>query len=140
MHFPAEENRNLIILPSPYAFHDTFNHINSGSVLKTGMHIVPGEVIGKDGLYLLTLSKSKPGKFSPVSLAQAIDRIISQQPKDNPFLPILVKGDLKPFRSKVPCLHLHRLIPDKIEGLSQFEVSDIRNCLHEKFLALAEVA
>lgn len=140
MHFPIEEDRNLIILPSPYAFHDTFNHVNNGSVLKTGMHIIPGEVMGRKGLYLLTLSKSQPGKFKPISLPQAIEMITKQQTKDNPFLPVLVKGDLKPFRSKVPCLHLHRLNPNKIEGLSQFEVSDIRNCLHEKFVALADVA
>lgn len=140
MHFPVEENRNLIILPSPYAFHDTFHHINDSSVIRTGMHIIPGEVVGKRGLYLLTLSKSKPGKFTPVSLSKAVERIEKTQNKEEPFLPILVKGDLKPFRSKVPCIHLHRINPKKIEGLSQFEVSDIRNCLYEKFLSLVDVA
>lgn len=140
MHFPVEEDRNLIILPSPYAFHDTFNHVNDSSVLRTGMHIIPGEVVGKSGLYLLTLSKTQPGKFTPISLPQAVEMIEKQQSQDNPFLPILVKGDLKPFRSKVPCLHLHRLNPNKIEGLSNFEIKDIHNCLYEKFLSLADVA
>ena len=139
MHFPREENRNLVILPSPYAFHDTFHHVNESSVSRTGLHIIPGAALGKNGLYLLTLSRNRPGKFRPVALEKAIAMLEKKYPKTDPFLPVLVKGDLKPFRSKVPCLHLHRIDAKKIEGLSQFEINDIRACLYEKFLSLLDI-
>ena len=39
--FPKEEERKLVILPNPYSPHDTYNGIPVGSVVPTGMEIIP---------------------------------------------------------------------------------------------------
>ena len=58
---PPDDDRSLVILPNPYAYHDTFNSIGDHSVHATGMYIVPGDLFGKEGLFL-TLRLLKYGK------------------------------------------------------------------------------
>ena len=41
MHFPRQQDRKLVILPDPNAFHDTFYHVRPEGVLATGIYIIP---------------------------------------------------------------------------------------------------
>ena len=41
--FPEDQNKSMVVLPDPYAFHDTFNHIPEEAIQATGLHIIPGE-------------------------------------------------------------------------------------------------
>src|SRR5690606_22272361 len=43
LFFPKEENRKLVVLPNPYAQHDTYNGIPEVSFYSTGLIIVLGE-------------------------------------------------------------------------------------------------
>ncbi|MEQ8690884.1 MAG: hypothetical protein RIC89_08615, partial [Pseudomonadales bacterium] len=52
MFFPEDWDRKLVILPDATAFHDTFFHVQTDSISATGLYIVPGELMGKSGLYL----------------------------------------------------------------------------------------
>ena len=38
--FPQEESRKLVILPNPYAHHDTFHGIPEAAVSATGLYII----------------------------------------------------------------------------------------------------
>ena len=87
---------NLVVLPNPYAAHDTFQSVTGEAVVGTGLFIVPGEAVGKEsGLYLMKHNR-KLGKFSSLPLAAGIERVVQNMPADNPFLPTV-------FGSPLPC-------------------------------------
>ena len=114
MFFPEDWERRLVILPDAGAFHDTFFHIDRDAITATGLNIIPGELIGKPGLFLAnvdeqtrTLGKRKL-PFEP-----AMRAINAKRPEGDPFLPVLAKGDLRELDQSWPVLHLHRVNPSQ---------------------------
>ena len=67
-------------------------------------------------------------------LRQAADVI------DGPFLPIITNKDLKELNRTSPILHLHRLRPEKLHSLSQFEIGNIRGTIEDKMNKYLSVA
>lgn len=133
IYFPEDENRRMVILPDPYAYHDTFQNIPEHAVTKTGMNIVPGEVTGKTGLYL-TIPVISAGKRSTkvIALQSALRIINSKRPAHDPLLPVLMKGDLREFQHRAPMLHLHRIKLDALGQRSQLERDGIRRVIERK--------
>lgn len=137
LHFPADYGRKMVILPNPYAFHDTLHGIERVAVRKTGLCVIPGMVNGKPGLLLTTLMKEGGPAPKTMPFKPALAQIISSQRKiGDEFLPILMKGDLREFDQQMPYLHLHRLQVDKLLRLSSFERSDIQHTITKKLMAL----
>jgi hypothetical protein len=134
--FPEEANRQMVILPDPYAFHDTFSHLNRDAVQATGLHVIPGNLIGKKGLYLVISHKNKKVRSVPIPFQEGIRQILRRSNSDDPFLPVLMKGDLREFNEKLPCLHLHRLRLGELAGLSSLECEGIRNIITDKLMRL----
>ncbi len=137
LHFPSEMGRKMVVLPNPYAFHDTLHGIESLAIRKTGLCVMPGMIMGKPGL-LLT-NEVKGGSPGPKSMPfkQALAQIISNQKKmGDDFLPVLMKGDLREFDQQMPYIHLHRLQVQKLSRLSSFERSDIQQSITRKLLLL----
>jgi hypothetical protein len=133
IYFPEEENRKMVILPEPYAYHDTFQNIPEEAVIKTGMNIVPGEVAGKTGLYLTVPVKSAEGRKAKVIALQAALRAINERRgPDDPFLPVLMKGDLREFQQRMPMLHLHCIQLNQLRKSSQMERNSIRGVIFGK--------
>lgn len=133
IYFPEEEHRRMVILPDPYAFHDTFQNVPELAVVKTGMNIVPGEVVGKTGLYLTVPFKTPTGTKSRVIALQAALRVINERrPPENPFLPVLMKGDLREFQQRAPMLHLHCVQLAKLGGRSALERSSMQRVITSK--------
>jgi hypothetical protein len=130
---PEQDDRSLIILPNPYAYHDTFNGIPEEAVKPTGINIIPGELEGKEGLYM-TLPMHRNGEqiTRTVPLKAGISALMRQEKENNPFLPVITKGDLRAFRKDSPCLHLQRIIPSRLTERSDMEVRSIRNVIREK--------
>jgi hypothetical protein len=89
IYFPEDEGRKMVILPDPYAYHDTFQGIDEGAIQMTGLTIVPGELIGKQGLHLTIPVKDKEGKrkYRVVPLQAGLQAINKRRPPDKPFLP-----------------------------------------------------
>ena len=137
LHFPAELGRKMVVLPNPYAFHDTLHGIAAQAICKTGLCVLPGQLLGKSGLLL---SNQLPGnRLAPRSMPfkPALAQIINSQRKvGDEFLPLLVKGDLREFDQQLPYLHLHRLQLAKLPLLSNFEREDIRQSITRKLLLL----
>ena len=137
LHFPAELGRKMVVLPNPYAFHDTLHGIAAQAIRKTGLCVLPGQLLGKSGLLL---SNQLPGnRLAPRSMPfkPALAQIINSQRKvGDEFLPLLVKGDLREFDQQLPYLHLHRLQLAKLPLLSSFEREDIRQSITRKLLLL----
>tara|TARA_B100001109_G_scaffold255897_1_gene262665 strand:+ start:26258 stop:26899 length:642 start_codon:yes stop_codon:yes gene_type:complete len=134
--FPEEADRQMVILPDPYAFHDTFSHLNPDAVQSTGLHVIPGNLIGKKGLYLVISHRDKNVKSVPIPFQEGIRQILRRSNTDDPFLPVLMKGDLREFNDQLPCLHLNRLRLKELSGLSSLERESIRTIVTDKLMSL----
>lgn len=124
-----EDYSRLVVLPDPYAFHDIFQSINDEAVVKTGLYIMPGEAVGKQGL---VLGQRLDGKLRISPLAKGLQKIAEQMPEDEPFLPVLKNTDLRQFGNKLPILHLHRLRLNALGKLSNFQINDMQITIKHK--------
>lgn len=136
MYFPREDNHKMVVLPNDAAYHDTFQHIDPDSVIKTGIYIMPGEVIGKSELLLAIPDPNSEHNLKFMPLKQGLLGILKTLKGDKPVLPLLTKGDLREFEAQHPSLHLHRIILDKLEERSDLEKSGIKNVIKEKLILL----
>ncbi len=136
LFFPKEESRKLVILPNPYAHHDTFHGLSEEAVSATGLNIIPGQVGGKNALLLAIPFKSGKTKYRTVPLQVGLRVINQQRPADQPLLPVLQKGDLRELDAKTPCLHLHCLHLNRMGDLSALEAAGIRNVITERLREL----
>lgn len=131
LYVPEDQNKKIVILPNPHAFHDTFQGVPAESVVKTGMNIIPGELVGKAGLYLTIPTRSKSVKAVPLNMG--LGAIVKRQKQTNdPFLPVLAKGDLREFKHSIPCLHLHRVVVSRLTNRSALERSGITGAISAK--------
>jgi len=130
MFFPSELERKLVILPDPTVYHDTFFHIDSAAVVATGLYIIPGELIDRQGLFLSNVSEDRTlGKRRCLS-------IMTNRPDEDPFLPVLAKGDLREFEQSWPVMHLHRVKPLTLPDLSDLDRTSLGNVITEKLESL----
>lgn len=136
MYFPQEWRRKLVILPDPKAFHDTFFHIQTEAVVSTGLYIVPGELVGQQGLYLANVKGDRTLGDRQVPFRAGIEAIMKRRPKDDQFLPVLAKGDLRQFEQEWPVLHLHRIRPKVLERISDLDRSSLASVINEKLESL----
>lgn len=136
LFFPNEESRSLVVLPNPYAPHDTYNGIPSRAITATGLNIVLGAKEGKDILLLSIPFKSGKTKHRLVPLKVGLHLIRQRLPKDKVFLPVLMKGDLRELNSTTPCLHLHCIHVDRLEGHSTLVRSGIKNVIEGRLASL----
>ena len=136
MYFPQEWRRKLVILPDPTAFHDTFFHIQSEAVVSTGLYIVPGELVSKDGLFLANVKEDRTLGDRQVPFEAGIRAIMKKRPRDDQFLPVLAKGDLRELEQSWPVLHLHRIKPKVLERISDLDRSSLATVIAEKLESL----
>lgn len=137
LHFPSEMGRKMVVLPNPYAFHDTLHGIDAVAVRKTGLCVMPGVVLGKPGLLMSTLFKEGGPAPKSMPFKPALAQIISNQKKAGDiFLPIMMKGDLREFNQQMPYIHLHRLQVNRLTRLSTFERDDIQQSITRKLMTL----
>ena len=132
LNFPSGQASKMVILPNPYAFHDTFNGIRSEAIRVSGLNIIPGEMINRDGLFLIVNYKGQEKRPAPIPLKPALQKMLNSEHTADPFLPLLTKGDLREFDQSYPCLHLHRLKLDELDELSQFEKAGIKSAIMDK--------
>lgn len=136
INFPRKSNAPLVILPNPYAFHDTYGGITADAVRDTGLFIILGETIGKRGLHVVQRSRKTRALSPAIPFRNALRKILSSQASDDPFLPVLVKGDLREFDASTPCLHLHRLRLNELTHVSAFQRTSIKRAINESLYNL----
>lgn len=134
--FPKEEERKLVILPNPYSPHDTFNGIPMETVVPTGMEILPGIYKTKPCLLLRIPFRSGTVKHRTVPLQMGLQIIKQQRPSSKPFLPVLMKGDLRELEASTPCLHLHAIQLDKLTDHSTLERNGIQKVIEQRLAVL----
>ncbi len=136
MFFPDDWDRKLVILPDATAFHDTFFHVQPESISATGLYVVPGELLDKTGLFLANVDENRNLGKRQIPFEVGLKTIMSQRPADDPFLPVLAKGDLRELEQSWPVLHLHRVKPALIENMSQLDRTNLSNVISEKLDSL----
>ena len=134
IYFPEDENRNMVILPAPNAHHDTFQGIPPEAIRVTGLTIIPGELIGRSGLHLTLPLKGGNKKFRPLPIQLGFKIVNQRFPEDKPFLPILMKGDLREFGQNTPILHLHCILLDRLGDSSVLDRVGIQRVITEKLV------
>jgi hypothetical protein len=134
--FPREYHRRMVILPDPAAFHDTFHGVVQDAVIMTGLYIIPGELIGEPGLYLANVKKDRTLGERRIPFESGMRTILRNRPADDPFLPVLAKGDLRGFEESWPVLHLHRVKLGALSQRSELDRTNIRNVVTEKLESL----
>ncbi|KAF1072002.1 MAG: hypothetical protein GAK45_00343 [Pseudomonas citronellolis] len=120
---PEHQEGGITILPNEQAWFDTFHDIPAEAVEPTGIHILPGEhrlvasaeVPFQDGLKLL---------------------IKRYRERDDHFLPVLIKGDLREYEERMPSLHLHRLNPALLQAQSRLNLDAIKGAIAEHLIGL----
>jgi hypothetical protein len=134
---PKEEDRKLVILPNPYSPHDTFNGITEKAVVSTGMEIIPGVYQSRPCLFLRIPFRSGTVKYRSVPLQMGLDIVRKKLPPNKPFLPVLMKGDLRELDASTPCLHLHAIRLDRLEEHSMLERSGIHKVIEQRLRQLS---
>ena len=134
--FPKEEARKLVILPNPYMPHDTYNGISTNAVVPTGMEIIPGIFKDKACLFLRIPFRSGTVKYRTVPLQMGLTIVRQQRPANKPFLPVLMKGDLRELNASTPCLHLHAVLLDRLTDHSVLDRSGIKSVVEQRLSTL----
>jgi hypothetical protein len=134
---PKEEDRKLVILPNPYTPHDTYNGIIESAVTSTGMEIIPGIYQSRPCLFLRIPFRSGTVKYRAVPLQMGLKIVRQKLPVDKPFLPVLMKGDLRALDATTPCLHLHTIHLDRLTEHSVLERSGIHKVIEQRLRQLS---
>jgi hypothetical protein len=125
---PRDMEKSLIILPNPYAFHDTYSRINEEAVRSTNFVIMPGELAGGKGLHIRIPFNNRKARTVPLANGlRAIMRAYEDQ--EDYFLPVITKGDLRAFRRDLPVLHLHRFLPSRLKNSSRLDANTMRKAI-----------
>jgi len=122
----------LVVLPSPYANHETYTGIPEVAIVATGLNIVPGEMFGKTGTFLTIPFKSGKTRYRSVPLQVGLRVVNQHRPPEKPILPLVMKGDLRELNASTPCLHLHSINLDRLDSLSNIEKQGIRKVIVER--------
>lgn len=136
IYFPEDEDRKLVILPDPTAFHDTFNYIPPEAVEETGLYIIPGELISKKGLYLANVDGNRKLRSRQIPFEPGMRALEKNRPDEDPFLPVLAKGDLREFGEKWPVVHMHRVKLLALTEHSELDKNSIKGTISEKLDSL----
>ena len=84
--------------------------------------------------------KDKNVRSVPIPFQEGIRQILRRSNSDDPFLPVLMKGDLREFNDRLPCLHLNRLRLKELHQLSGLEREGIRTVITDKLMRLYQEA
>lgn len=134
---PQTDHGGITILPDEQAWHDTFHDIPAQAVEPTGVYIVPGETLGRTGLYIKIPSEHRLVASKELPFQQGLTFLIQYyQARGEAFLPVLVKGDLREYEARMPSLHLHRLNLKRLSHCSALSLSALKRAVTEHVLAL----
>ncbi|MBO3277595.1 hypothetical protein [Pseudomonas schmalbachii] len=134
---PESHGAGITILPNEQAWFGTFHDIPVDSVEPTGIHILPGEIMGRRGLYLRIPGRNRLVASSEMPFQDGLKVLINRyRMRGEHFLPVLVKGDLREYEARLPSLHLHRLNPARLATRSRVNLDAITGTIAERLIGL----
>ncbi|MCJ1888407.1 hypothetical protein LNN38_26410 [Pseudomonas sp. LA21] len=134
---PEHQGGGITILPDEQAWFDTFHDIPADAVEPTGIHILPGETMGYSGLYLKIPGEHRLVASRELPFQDGLKVLINRyRMREDSFLPVLVKGDLREYEARMPSLHLHRLNIAKLQSHSRLNLDSIKGAIAEHLIGL----
>ncbi|WP_207888366.1 hypothetical protein [Pseudomonas sp. 30_B] len=134
---PEHHGGGITILPDEQAWFDTFHDIPADAVEPTGIHILPGETMGYSGLYLKIPGEHRLVASRELPFQDGLKVLINRyRMREDSFLPVLVKGDLREYEARMPSLHLHRLNIAKLQSHSRLNLDSIKGAIAEHLIGL----
>lgn len=134
---PESQEGGITILPDEQAWFDTFHDIPAEAVEPTGIHILPGETMGYSGLYLKIPGEHRLVASRELPFQEGLKLLINRyRMREDTFLPVLVKGDLREYEARMPSLHLHRLNTAKLQSQSRLNLDAIKGAIAEHLIGL----
>ncbi|NRH28619.1 hypothetical protein [Pseudomonas sp. MS19] len=134
---PSTEHGSITILPNQNAWHSTFQAIPAAAIEPTGVHILPGEVLGHSGVYLKIPNKCRLLASSELPFQNGLRLLIKRYREENDdFLPVLLKRDLRSYESRMPSLELYRINPAHLTHMSSDSIRLLRKAVVGRLLTL----
>jgi hypothetical protein len=129
---PVLKNDSLVVHPSYQDITASYSHINNDAILPTNVFIVSGEVLNKEGLFMVIKPQGGTKGLKAVPLMEGLKKIQSVFCSDDPFLPVMVKGGLRELSKNIPCLNISRIKLSALRQSSKLECNSIRTNIFEK--------
>jgi hypothetical protein len=95
---------------------------------------VPGETLGLVGLFII--KENSENKLKPIPFSRAMAKIILSSRGKDPFLPLLQKGDLREFNSRLPCLHLNTLKLSMLDNVPKIQKNSLKTLISNKLIEM----
>jgi hypothetical protein len=131
---PDQESDKIMLLPTLTADTEPYHDVASDCVTPTDVKVIPGELVGRKGIYLAIPGEN--GKHKALPLKEGLNELKKESYQGRTFLPVLMNGDLREFDKKLPFLQLHIICVDKLINLSNFERNDMSHLINEKLDSL----
>lgn len=130
------DSDNIVVLPDPYAFTENFNHINESAISKSSLYLLSGEAIGKQGIYVYSGKNGGKG-VKPIPFGRALSKLLTPTVGKPEFLPVLMKGDLREFKNRIPCINLNLINPSLLESVSDLQKICLKSTIKENLNQLS---
>lgn len=136
VYWGTSQREKLVVMPDFAQHLWTIQRLDLSTARQTGIYLVPGEIIGRDGFYLSVRDSSKkrilvPAKTGFSKIARLFEKKVGQ-----PFCPIVTRGDLREFRQSHPYLHLHHIDISRIPVVSDLTKRDVLDMSRQKLSSL----
>ncbi len=132
MLLPLEASGSMVVFPDFQDITATYSHINPEAIVPTNVYIIPGEAIKKPGLHIIIKPAGSTKTPTPLPLEIGLKKIQDILGNNEPFLPVLVKGNLREIGKNVPALKLSRLKINSLSMCSRLEQNSIRGNIIDK--------
>lgn len=129
---PVLKNDSLVVFPNYQDITASYSHINQDAILPTNIFIVSGEALNKEGLFVVIKPKGSTKALKTMPLMEGLKKIQSAFPKDDPFLPVMIKGGLREMGKNIPCLNISRIKLSALDQCSKLECNAIRTNILDK--------
>ncbi len=130
INFLEHNPSKIIILPNQYMYHDTFNRVPDNAIVETRIQLVR---CGEKAEPMLRIPFRAGNKnYHTLPLDIGLNFIRRCYAKEDPFLPLLVKGDLRELNLSTHYLQLHRISLLALNCMSQFERDGIKSSITKK--------
>jgi hypothetical protein len=127
---PNANAEKILVLPIMDADSEPYNNVESHSVTGTHVRVIPGELVGRQGIYLAMPGQS--GKNRALPLKEGLEELRKAKYEGRAFLPVVMNGDLREFDKKHPFFQLSLICVDGLKNMSAFERSDMANVIDTK--------
>ncbi|WP_067520301.1 hypothetical protein [Endozoicomonas ascidiicola] len=136
VYWGTSQREKLVVMPDFSEHLWTIQQLDLSAAKQTGIFLIPGECVGKEGFYISVRDSQKrrillPAKSGFQQIARQFQTKFGQK-----FCPIVTRGDLREFRQSHPYLHLHHVDISRIPSVSDMTRKDVLFMSQEKLSVL----